>query len=614
MHRPTRIAVIGTGPRGLAVALRILDDRAGRDGDVVVHLVDPTPGGAVWDPRQDPHLLMNSRGYQATVFADDTVAGVQGDPRGPSFIQWAHGVAPSLPLPAHLALQAAALDGTGFATRALFGEYLGWVLTRLVDENPGRVLVHAARAVDLAETAGGVQLVTLDDEARSVLEADAVVLALGHLPMPATARERERAVFAERHGLFYLAPRPAEPRSLDGVAAGRTVAVLGAGLNFYDVMALLTEGRGGSYTADEDGALHYDASGDEPVLQVASARGIPYMARATTPLPVVLEVLTDELLGDWTRAEGTLSFSRDVWPVLVEEMARTWDTAHGAAGFDVSAMIDPYAAALADRDTSTPPTADELTGVLRAILQRDAESAGAEPRGPATAVGETLAVLKDRVRGLVAAGAFDAESVRDDLGGWFRSVGAFIAAGPPLRRVREAVALIDAGLVRALGADARLTLDEESGGFLVATRELPGPTRFDAVIEARLPAEDARTTTDPLVAALVARGLVRPGALADSTGAVSRTEGLEAVRTTPATLLDGTACRLVAADGTASPRRFLIGLPVQPQEWNIANLPQPGRGDRTLTQAESIAAQIGALASPTTSTSTHPNDDHEGHP
>ena len=586
----TRIAVVGTGPRGIAVALRLLDDRPRREGDVELHLVDPVPGGAVWRPEQDQHLLMNSRGRQATVYADGTVPGVDGGSRGPSFIEWARTVAPTLPLPPEQIRQAAALGDDGFASRALFGAYLRWVLGDLVASHPGRVRVHAARAVDLEETPSGAQRIVLDDG--KALEFDAVVLALGHLPMPATADEIERAAFAARHGLTYLRPAVAQPGPLEALRPGERVVLLGAGLNFYDVTALVTEGRGGRFEADADGRLRYEASGREPVLLVASGRGVPYMARATHPLAVALEVLDDDLLAEWSAAAGTLSFARDVWPVLVEEMTLAWTGAGGDRAFDLDALIDPFAAALAGLGPHAPRSSDELSAVLQAILEADAESASATPRGAQTAVGETLAVLKDRVRALVAAGAFDAESVRDDLGGWFRSVGAFIAAGPPLRRVREAVALLDAGVLRALGADARLALDESTGAFSVTTRELPDPVRVTAVVEARLPAEDARTTSDPLVAALRERGLARAATLPGSTSA---TEGLEVVRTTAATLLDGTACRLVAADGTASKRRLLLGLPVQPQEWNIANLPQPGRGDRTLTQAESIAAQIDRL-------------------
>ncbi|MCU1405948.1 MAG: hypothetical protein JWQ43_2251 [Glaciihabitans sp.] len=602
----TRIAIIGTGPRGLAVALRLLDDRPWRDGDIDVHLIDPVPGGAVWDRRQDTHLLMNSRGRQATVFADATIPGVSGDSRGPSFIQWCREIAPTLALAPAMAAQANELTDNGFASRALFGEYMTWVLREIVGDST-RLHVHPQRAVDLETSPMGVHRITLDDPAHTIIEVDAAVLALGHLPMPGTSRENERAAFAAAHGLVYLAPQAADPRTLADIRPGQPIAVLGAGLNFYDVMALLTEGRGGQFvpaggTAADgtaDGSLRYVPSGREPVLHIASGRGIPYMARADNPEPVTLPSATESLFSRWATAAGTLSFTGDVWPQLITEMGRAWTAAGGAGNFDITAMLDPYAAALAARTAGTeaasPVDAAELSALLRDILARDVASAAAQPRGPATAVGEVLAHLKDRVRSLVAAGAFDPDSVAGDLQGWFRSVGAFVAAGPPLRRVREAVALLDAGILHALGADARLELDPVAGTFTVATRELPEPLAVTAVIEARLPAEDAGTTSDPLVASLLARGLARLATLDNGVGPSRVTEGLEVVRTTPATLRDGTACRLVSADGHASPSLFLLGLPVQPQEWNIANLPQPDRGDRTLTQAESIASQLDHL-------------------
>jgi len=595
-HNVNRVAVVGTGPRGLAVALRLLEEHQRGGRGILLHLIDPEPGGLVWDPEQDAHLLMNSRGSQATVFADNSVPGVEGDSRGPSFIQWCRTIAATLPLPAGLAGQAAALTDSGFASRALFGHYTHWVLGQLAADT-AQVRVHPHRAVDVTETVGGLHQITLDDPNSSVLDVDAVVLALGHLPMPQTPREIERASFAARHDLAYLPPRAADPGSLQRFAPAEPVAVLGAGLNFYDVMALLTEGRGGRFTPAADGALHYEASGDEPVLFVASGRGIPYMARAIQPQPVELRVLTEEVMASWLEQSGTLSFLQDVWPVIVREMADVWTRNGGTGAFDVDALGDPFSAAASAGILPPPVGSDQLTAVLRDILERDARSAAATPRGPATAVAESLAVIKDQVRGLVAAGAFVSGSIQVDLQGWFRSVGAFIAAGPPLRRVREAIALIDAGVLHALGAHARISLDEAGGTFLLSTRELPTPRSIRAVVEARLPAEDAGDTSDPLVRSLLESGLARIASLRTPDGRECPTAGLEVVRTTAATLVDATACRLVDRDGDASPRRFLVGLPVQPQEWNIANLPQPGRGDKTLTQAQSIAHQIALLPS-----------------
>ena len=55
---------------------------------------------------------------------------------------------------------------------------------------------------------------------------------------------------------------------------------------------------------------------------------------------------------------------------------------------------------------------------------------------------------------------------------------------------------------------------------------------------------------------------------------------------------DPRPCRVVAADGTPWESIFALGLPVQPLEWNIANLPQPSTGARTIVQADRIARQI----------------------
>ena len=57
----------------------------------------------------------------------------------------------------------------------------------------------------------------------------------------------------------------------------------GMGLGFIDLMALLTEGRGGRFTPDprpdEPGRLSYRPSGREPRLWVGSRRGVPYHSK-----------------------------------------------------------------------------------------------------------------------------------------------------------------------------------------------------------------------------------------------------------------------------------------------------------------------------------------------
>ncbi|MFC4012942.1 FAD/NAD(P)-binding protein [Nonomuraea purpurea] len=572
-----RVAVVGAGPRGLAVAARLVDVHRELGAPALeLHLVDPMPGGRVWRTDQDPVLLMNSRTRQATLFADDSVPGVTGPPRGPSFLDWCAQVAPHLDLPSTAAEEAKALTPDGFGSRALFGHYTRWVLESLTADS---VRVHAAQATALAEREDGAQVLTLD--ATRELVVDAVVLALGHLPVAASERERELTAFAAEHDLVYVPPGPATASDLAGIRPGEEVAVLGTGLNFYDVMALLTVGRGGRHEAGR-----YVPSGREPVLLVGSGRGMPYLARAVRPGPVTLEVCTPQVRDGWLAARDGLDVKRDVWPVIEEELRRTWEREGDRRPFDLAAMIDPLAAGGEEPGS--------LTERLRGLLADDLASATATPRGSATAVGETLARLKDVVRDLVAEGVVDGRSVLSDLHGWFRSVGGFLAAGPPARRVAELIALVDAGLVRFLGPGARATTDPRAGAFAVTAREPSASYRVRALVDARMPEEDVPRTTDPLVRNLLATGLARPATLGTADGGRVTTGGLDVTRTGAGTP-SGDGCRLIAADGTASPRRLAIGLPVQPLEWNIANLPQPGQSARTLIQAELIARHLLAL-------------------
>lgn len=52
----------------------------------------------------------------------------------------------------------------------------------------------------------------------------------------------------------------------------------GLGLNFFDYMALLTTGHGGTFVRSGS-LLVYRPSGNEPRLYAGSRRGIPYHAR-----------------------------------------------------------------------------------------------------------------------------------------------------------------------------------------------------------------------------------------------------------------------------------------------------------------------------------------------
>src|SRR5690606_25585074 len=166
------VAVIGAGPRGTAIIERLVAASMLEDwqGPLTVHLIDPHVGrgGAVWRHDQSPVLLMNTTTCQTTMYPDPSCH-------------------PTLPVPHtdtladHLAAEGYA--PTDFAPRAAHGRYLAAVLARArADADPARLRIveHAAEAVDVTGPADGTQRVRLDDG--RVLRADAVALALGHLP------------------------------------------------------------------------------------------------------------------------------------------------------------------------------------------------------------------------------------------------------------------------------------------------------------------------------------------------------------------------------------------------------------------------------------------------
>ncbi|MFD5320691.1 FAD/NAD(P)-binding protein [Streptomyces sp. NPDC127098] len=616
--RAPAIVVVGGGPRGLAVLGRLIA-RARDASDLTLHLIDPFETGRVWRDDQSPTLLMNSRLRQATIFADAGLPDVTPLPGSLDFREWVERVAVAeLPDPDRRA-EAMSLGPDDFPTRALFGGYLRWCRRFLAaSAAPGvRLLVHRATAMSLTESTDRAQHLELRHEEGGevgTLVADAVVLATGHTAVHATPREAGLAAFAAERGLHYVPPSPAIDVDWDPIAPGTPVALLGTGLNFYDCVALLTEGRGGKFvrsTEDTDGRLRYLPSGREPRLMVGSGRGIPYLGRALVPgaaQPVFLDA--ESVAGLVGRRH--VDFAADIWPSMVRDLRWAYysclssDPRHravldayrslpaegpavdelfrsafpGVPAFDLATLLDPVGAEIfADQAALDRAVVD----VVRADL---AESL-ARPRGRVKAVGEMLAALKDRLRTVVASGALDGASQVRDVDGWFGSVGAYLAAGPPALRLAQLLALADAGLVGFLGSRARVRPDHETGRFAVTTANLAGERLFEVLVDARLHGVDLRRTASPLLSAMTAAGLARPHDMTSASGERIASGGLDVDRDT---------FGVVGADGVVSTRRFAYGIPIEPIHWNIANLPQPGKGHPTIRQADAIArAALGAV-------------------
>jgi hypothetical protein len=474
-----------------------------------------------------------------------------------------------------------------------------------------------------------------------------VVLALGHLPHALTEPEAELNRFATRHGLRYVAPSNPADVSLADVPAGEPVILRGMGLNFFDYMALFTEGRGGGFVREPGGRLTYRPSGREPLLVAGSRRGVPYQARARNqkgafgrhePRYLTLEVI--ERLRASADGGAPADFRRDIWPLIdqevrtvfyatvVREEGCTCDAEEFTAAFAVAEPAgvplsgDPLAISESDaqrtvltkfgvdpswdwRPVAAPYTGEDVTSTgrfrrwLRSYLDDDVrEAARGNVAGPLKAALDVLRDLRNEIRLLVDHCGLSGDSYRDDLRRWYMPLNAYLSIGPPAERIEQFGALMDAGVLEVLGPDLRVAC---SGGRFVAYSATCRDVRVPAttLIEARLPEPDVRRTTDPLLRSLLARGECRPYRIPNRGGGHYVTGGVAVTRR---------PYHLVDAGGRPHRRRFAFGVPTEAVHWVTAAGIRPGVNSVILGDADAIARSCLRTAARPLACAGPPND------
>ncbi|MET9225622.1 FAD/NAD(P)-binding protein [Lentzea sp. NPDC003310] len=618
VRETVEIGLTGVGPRGLSVLERLCANASRTpDRSVRIHLVDPHlgSGGRVWRADQSQHLLMNTVASQVTMFVDESVDCVGPVVAGPSLHQWARVVALFLPgLPAWVREEALGLGPDTYPTRAFYGHYLRWVLDHVITSAPANVSIvrHADTAVDLADDEAGLQTLTLRSGER-LAGLHAVVLALGHLDVVPTAVEKSLAAHAERAGLVYVEPGNPADADLGAIGAGEPVILRGMGLNFFDHLAMLTAGRGGVFVREENG-LRYEPSGLEPVLIAGSRRGIPYHARGENQKgPFGRHVplfLTEERIAR-LRESGPLDFLEDIWPLVDREVRSVYYAALVTErGDDAAAFVREFAStedeegllrrhgldgeltwdwgaiAFPDRGVEFEGPDHHRSWMLSYLRHDVVEARRGNVSGPLKAALDVLRDLRNEVRLLVDHGGLTGDSYRDQLDGWYTPLNAFLSIGPPVHRIEEAIALIEAGVLTVLGPDMVVECGED--GFRTFSPRVPDAVyRARALVEARLPEIDARRTTDPLLSRLFGRNSCALNRIPNRDGGHYETGGI-AVAGRPYALLDGSR--------RPHPRRFAFGVPTETVHWATAAGVRPGVNSVILGDADALARQSLSLA------------------
>ncbi|KNC13833.1 hypothetical protein AC792_15625 [Arthrobacter sp. RIT-PI-e] len=642
--------VVGGGPRGTSVVERLIARHrvlGGRAPALVVHVVEPhEPGpGHIWRTGQSRLFLMNTPClYPTVVPVGPTAEELAASPVPFSFDQWRLRVRDGLVagVGGEDADECARLASSDFPSRALYGRYLAWMFTEVVRAAPENVRVehHRREAVALRTQDDGTGEagppgrgpggrrwdVLLDDG--SQLEVDDVVLALGHLAAALTPEQEGFRDAAVHHGLQYRPPAVPADVDWDQLPAGEPVLVRGLGLNFFDAMIQLTEGRGGRFSRREGGRLRYDPSGEEPRLIAASRRGVPYRAKASLdsyiPRSVVLRFCSAEQVLGFRAAGVQPGFDHDLWPLLhrdvlwayystlvrtqegalrgsvgvfLEELDRAlatpgpdWEAEAGVVvarhvpepvRLDVEALAHPFAARRFADD-------EEFAAAVLDHLDMDvAGSARGEDDPLKMAIG-ALNAGRSLVKRAVADGGVSDTSWDAELRGWFEPLVEGLASGPPPLRIAQLAALVRAGIVRFVGPNPRFDVDRDSGLFTASSPWVQGdPFTARHLVEAMMPANRVSTSCSPLLRDLLEQGVIRPRTSMAEDGVPVTGAGVDV--TAP-------PYRAVDRAGRAQESLFVIGLQLASVQWGTAIAAEAAApseaGARTLLDADRIAGAI----------------------
>lgn len=638
-----RVAIVGGGPRGTSVLERLLaNQRLRGDGTAVqVHLVDPYPPGPghVWQPDQPRVFLMNTPSLFPTVVPDagTGAGGLEAEPvTGMSFDVWREAVAAGSieGMPEQDRKEAAALTSAGFPSRALYGRYLSWTFARLAAEAARtgggvRLAVHPAEAVHLSRSGSGYELALADG---GTVAADAVVLALGHVPAALSAEQQDLQDQAARHGLHYLPPNVPADVDWGRIPAGRTVLVRGLGLNFFDVMAELTEGRGGRFHPGPHGRLVYEPSGKEPLIVAGSRRGTPYRAKAALesylPASLSLKYFTRSAAGALYEDGIQPGFDHDFWPLLHRDVLRTYYATLARvepgvikghpleflAGLDEllalksvrgsRALLERVRAYLAE---FVPPghrvevealgrpfggrnfaSAGEYREAMLEYLDADAAGSAQGEDDPLKMAIGALNAGRSLIKELVADGGLTEEAWQSELRGWFEPLVEGLASGPPPLRIAQLAALARAGIVEFVGPDPHFEVDPETGRFRASSPWVADSVHQAAfLLEAMMPANRVGRSRSPLLRRLLEDGLGRPRLMLGVEGGPVETSGLEVTRP---------PYRLVGASGQVTEGVYVLGLQLSSVQWGTAIAAEAGAsangGARTLKDADDIARDV----------------------
>ncbi|WP_270337099.1 FAD/NAD(P)-binding protein [Weissella cibaria] len=612
------IVLVGAGPRNLSLVERLMAHAKSTTEPVDITLYDPFPiGGRVWNPDQDPTFLMNTVTQQLTLFTDPSVPNHASTALyGPNFYEWSvtfgkeYVKMHDFKNEAYFLDELTRINPNRFTSRALFGVYGQWFFEHLGAHVPANVtLSYERRSVTDVVKQDNQYTVTIDGT--DTIIADQVVMALGHVDNSLNDEEQAFAdAAAGNANMLYVAPTHPSEANLDAVPAREKVVLRGLGLSFFDYIAKLTISRGGRFARDNNGVMYYLPSGKEPHMIAGSRKGLPMHARGVNqkvaaegyqPLFFTSEnldklaeksngqVTYDEFFTllrkelEYKHYQNTINDFGVTWPFnaaeFMDALAASDDLNETARKYGIS---EEY---IMDWDRILNPVDDvpaevEYSDFMMNYLTWDINDANqGNNDAPYAGAFDMLRDVRGIIRHYLDAGYLSSDEYAKFLSK-FNPFNSLISVGPPVLRVEQMRALIEAGVLEVAGPGLAVSVRDD---HYVATDNRGNTWTVNNLVEARLFPVSLAASTNPLVANLRDRGLLSAAEYTKADGSTYVVGG---------TRMNKEDLTVIDANDNEVDGLFIWGVPTEGWSWFTTFAPRSGVNDKNLRDAENIARRI----------------------
>lgn len=610
-----RIAIIGSGPRGMSVLERLVTITAENPPSqrVEIILIDEKKigEGRVWNSAQSKNYIMNTLSTEISAFSGIGPVDGAKPGYGPSFAQW---------------WQANYDDFDsyqGFAPRAYYGEYLHYVYQTIQEHLPKNVFLFAMvdEVIDI-ELIENTCLLHMREQGD--LNCNSVVLATGHPVNEYQGQFKQFETFANTTaGISFIGGDSSSNIDFSQISPLENVGVVGLGLSFFDTVSELTEGRGGCFSTLDTDEYVYIPSGKEPRLFCGSRSGLPLLARGVNEKSSTYKhqhcIFTKAKIEKMrARAGKDICFNSEIWCLIEAEVNLAYfeqwianTSSIDAAQHFKSGVIDngistsTQIALLASSYLDAEVKALDLKALARpfekcryetekgwqeellALLEQDLNAAQqGNVRSPLKSALDVLRHSRDEIRAAVDFGGLTAGSHKDFLYEYVPII-SLLSAGPPLFRIKQLIALIKAGVVSII--PPKMAVSVESNGYHITSEVAPYCSQIvSTLIDARIPSTNIYLDKSPLIRNLFEKGVLSSFMNFGSDGKNFDTAGVNVTES---------PFYPIGRDGVPRTNLFVLGIPTEHTRWFMqSGSSRPGHWIDFMIDADAVAR--GALYGP----------------